>query len=42
VCAASRIARELLDGRSVASPAAYVREAIRNDPDPRKRFLPLY
>lgn len=39
---AQRIAAELLQGRSTASPAAYVRQAIRNDPNPRQRFLPLY
>lgn len=39
---AHRVADHLLAGRSTASPAAYCRQAIRNDPDPRKRFLPLY
>ena len=39
---ACRVAAELLKGQPVSSPAAYVRQAIRNDPDPRKRFLPLY
>ena len=32
----------LLEGRATSSPAAYVRSAIRNEPDPAKRFLPLY
>lgn len=38
---ASRIAAELVTP-DVTNPAAYVRQCIRNDPDPRKRFLPLY
>ncbi len=39
---AAKIAATLLTGRTTASPAAYVRQAIRNDPDPKTRFLPLY
>lgn len=39
---ATRVAGELLKGQPVTNPAAYVRQAIRNDPDPRTRFLPLY
>lgn len=39
---AERVAGMLLTGRSTASPAAYVRQAIRNEPNPRQRFLPLY
>lgn len=39
---AARVAAELLKDRSPASPAAYVRQAIRNEPNPRVRFLPLY
>jgi len=32
----------ILSGRTIADPAAYVRQAIRSEPDPRTRFLPLY
>jgi hypothetical protein len=32
----------ILDGRRPADPAAYIRATIRNDPDPKTRFLPLY
>lgn len=39
---ACRVASELLKGRTPANPVAYVRQAIRNDPNPRLRFLPLY
>jgi len=39
---AGRIAAELLQGQSVSSPAAYVRQAIRNEPNPGLRFLPQY
>lgn len=39
---AAKIATTLLDGHSAASPVAYVRQAIRNDPNPHQRFLPLY
>jgi hypothetical protein len=39
---ADRIAGEILKGRSIASPLAYVRSAIRSETDPRTRFLPLY
>ena len=39
---AQRVAAHILDGRTPANPAAYIRQAIRNDPDPKRRFLPLY
>jgi hypothetical protein len=39
---AMQIRRHLLDGRSPADPGAYVRSAIRNEPNPRTRFLELY
>ena len=39
---ACRVAAELLKDRHPASPGAYVRQAIRNEPNPRVRFLPLY
>lgn len=39
---AGQIWSENFADRAAASPAAYVRQAIRSDPDPRKRFLPLY
>jgi hypothetical protein len=39
---AERVGRHILDGRSPADPAAYLRQAIRSEPDPAKRFLPLY
>lgn len=32
----------ILSGRKVADPAAYIRQVIRSEPDPRTRFLPLY
>ena len=32
----------ILENRTVTDPAAYVRQVIRNDPDPRTRFLPVY
>jgi len=32
----------ILAGRATSNPGAYIRSAIRNEPDPRKRFLPLY
>jgi hypothetical protein len=38
---AQRVADNILKG-DVANPAAYVRQAIRNEPNPRQRFLPLY
>jgi hypothetical protein len=38
---AQRVADHILKG-DVANPAAYVRQAIRNEPNPRQRFLPLY
>jgi hypothetical protein len=37
---AAGIAEMLLAGRNVENPAAYVRAAIVNDPDPDTRFLP--
>src|SRR5262245_27557558 len=39
---AARTYHLILSGRDPDKPAAYIRSAIRNDPDPRKRFLPLY
>lgn len=39
---AARTRGYILNGRSVADPAAYVRQTIRSEPDPRTRFLPLY
>ena len=39
---ADRIAAEILQDRRPANTVAYVRQAIRNDPNPRLRFLPLY
>jgi hypothetical protein len=39
---ADRIANEVIGRRVTSSPAAYVAKAIRNDPDPKRRFLPLY
>jgi hypothetical protein len=39
---AARIWREQFAERHPANPVAYVRQAIRNDPNPRQRFLPLY
>ena len=39
---AQNIADHVLTGRTTASPLAYVRQAIRSEPDPKKRFLPLY
>jgi hypothetical protein len=39
---ADKIAGHLLAGRAPADPAAYIRQCIRNDPNPAKRFLPLY
>lgn len=39
---AQRVADHVLEGRTPANPAAYIRQAIRNDPDPKRRFLPLY
>lgn len=32
----------ILQDRHVSDPAAYIRQAIRSDPDPKTRFLPLY
>lgn len=39
---AERIAQTILGGREAASPARYIRRAIRSEPDPRVRFLSLY
>ena len=39
---AAKIAATILAGQHPANLAAYVRQAIRNEPDPRKRFLPHY
>ena len=39
---AQTIADHILAGRDPANPAAYVRSAIRAEPDPKTRFLPLY
>jgi hypothetical protein len=39
---AQRVWSENFADRGAASPVAYVRQAIRNDPNPRLRFLPLY
>lgn len=35
---ARRVAADLLDGREVANPVAYVRQALRQEPDPLTRF----
>jgi hypothetical protein len=39
---AARVRGHVLGGRQPADPMAYVRQAIRAEPDPKKRFLPLY
>lgn len=39
---AAKIRRHILDGRTPQNPAAYAREVIRREPDPRNRFLPVY
>ena len=39
---AARIWREQFAGHHPANPVAYVRQAIRNDPNPKQRYLPLY
>jgi len=39
---AEKVYAEILKDRSPADPAAYIRKVIRNEPDPRKRFLPVY
>jgi hypothetical protein len=39
---AQRTHDHILAGRAVASPAGYIRQAIRSEPDPKTRFLPLY
>jgi hypothetical protein len=38
---AVKIRSTLLDGRQVADPIRYLRKAIRGEPDPRERFLPI-
>jgi len=38
---AATICGDLLRGREVSDPAAYLRSAIRNERDPRTRFLPV-
>lgn len=37
---AARVAADLLSGHTVGNPAAYVRQAIRREPSPARRFLP--
>lgn len=39
---AQRTYVNIIGSRQPDNPAAYLRKAIRNEPDPRKRFLPLY
>ena len=39
---AQTIADHILNGRTPASPIAYVRQTIRSEPNPRLRFLPQY
>jgi hypothetical protein len=39
---ASTVAKHILQGRTARNPAAYCRQTIENDPDPRTRFLPAY
>ena len=39
---AAKIGGHILSGRHPSDPAAYVRQAIRTEPDPAKRFLPIY
>jgi hypothetical protein len=39
---AQRTYVNIVGGRNPARPAAYIQQAIRNEPDPRTRFLPLY
>jgi hypothetical protein len=38
---AGRVKRTILDGRKPASADAYIRQAIRAEPDPHTRFLPI-
>jgi hypothetical protein len=39
---AAKTQNYILDGRHPADPAAYIRATIRNEPDAKTRFLPLY
>jgi hypothetical protein len=39
---AATVRGHVLDGHHPADPVAYVRQAIRSEPDPSKRFLPQY
>lgn len=39
---AQRTYVNIIGGRHPSNPAAYLRKAIRGEPDPRTRFLPLY
>jgi hypothetical protein len=39
---AQRTYATIIGDRSPSNPAAYLRQAIRTEPDPRTRFLPLY
>ena len=39
---AQRTYANIIGGRHPSNPAAYLRKAIRDEPDPAKRFLPLY
>ena len=39
---AAKTRDHILQGRRITDPAAYIRRAIRSEPDPRTRFLPLY
>jgi hypothetical protein len=39
---AAQVRVHVLEGRHPADPIAYIRKAIRDEPDPSKRFLPQY
>jgi hypothetical protein len=39
---AQRTYANIVGGRRPSNPAAYLQKAIRDEPDPAKRFLPLY
>ena len=39
---APKIRAHILAGKVVADPRTYIRQAIRNEPNPRLRFLPQY
>lgn len=39
---AQRTYANIIGSRRPDNPAAYVKSAIRNEPNPRTRFLPLY